>query len=56
MSKSKKPETANSNLKHGGELKAAKSAKSSELKDADLDKVAGGLNPQPLPPGRIAPT
>jgi hypothetical protein len=56
MSKSKKPEAANSNLKHGGEAKAVKSAKSPELKDADLDKVAGGLNPQPLPPRRIAPT
>jgi hypothetical protein len=56
MSKSKEPETAKSNLEHGGELKAAKSTRSSELKDTDLDKVAGGLNPQPLPPRRIAPT
>jgi hypothetical protein len=24
--------------------------KGAAMKDADLDKVAGGLNPQPLPP------
>jgi hypothetical protein len=25
-----------------------------ELSGADLDNVAGGLNPQPLPPGMVA--
>jgi hypothetical protein len=30
--------------------KAAEAANNAPLKDADLDKVAGGLNPQPLPP------
>ena len=28
----------------------AKAAKAAPMKDADLDKVAGGINPQPLPP------
>ena len=25
--------------------------KTEPMKDADLDKVAGGINPQPIPPG-----
>jgi hypothetical protein len=25
-----------------------------ELKEEDLDKVSGGVNPQPLPPGIVA--
>jgi hypothetical protein len=36
--------------KPAAEAKEAEAAKYAPLKDADLDKVAGGLNPQPLPP------
>jgi hypothetical protein len=36
--------------KPAADLKVAEAAKNAPLKDADLDKVAGGLNPQPLPP------
>jgi hypothetical protein len=36
--------------KPAADPKAAEAAKNAPLKDADLDNVAGGLNPQPLPP------
>jgi hypothetical protein len=31
------------------------SEQKSELKEKDLDKVTGGLNPQPLPPDKLPP-
>jgi hypothetical protein len=49
MSNTKTPDAAKSALA-AAEAKA-KAAKTAEMKDSDLDKVAGGLNPQPLPPG-----
>ena len=46
MTKTSKPAPAPAKA----DAKAAKAAKAAPMKDADLDKVAGGLNPQPLPP------
>jgi|HubBroStandDraft_1064217.scaffolds.fasta_scaffold2028387_1 hypothetical protein len=37
-------------VKPAADSKTAEIAKNAPLTDADLDKVAGGLNPQPLPP------
>jgi hypothetical protein len=51
MSKTKTPATAKPETRLAAGLKGYKAAKTAALKDADLDKVAGGLNPQPLPPG-----
>ncbi len=36
--------------------KAAPKTGAAELKDADLQKISGGLNPQPLPPNKIPKT
>lgn len=43
-------ETAKSAADPIADPKKAEPTKNAQLKDADLDKVAGGLNPQPLPP------
>ncbi len=54
MNKAEKSEKAEA--KSAADPKAAEAAKTAPLKDADLDNVAGGLNPQPLPPmPRILP-
>ncbi len=36
--------------KHDANAKAENTVDSGELSIADLDEVAGGINPQPLPP------
>jgi hypothetical protein len=50
MSQSKTPEAVNPEHKTAADANAHKSMPPAELKDSDLEKVAGGLNPQPLPP------
>ena len=48
MSKSEK--SAPTATKSAAEPKKQAPAKGAAMNDCDLDKVAGGLNPQPLPP------
>jgi hypothetical protein len=43
-------------IKPSTDLKEADKANIAPLSDADLENVAGGLNPQPLPPMVRAPT
>jgi hypothetical protein len=45
-----KTKSANDAAKPAADLQKSQAAKSAPMSDADLDKVAGGINPQPLPP------
>jgi hypothetical protein len=38
-----------------GETKSVPTNKEDELSESEIADISGGLNPQPLPPGIIAP-
>ena len=54
MSAEKKPRYPKASPSQAGKKQPPKADKDQELSEAELGTVAGGLNPQPLPP-RIRP-